>query len=302
MQKLTCTLALLATLVYGTANAKKHETGNPLEKKIKAVIDTNHAHIGVGVYGIESHDTLLMNDGHRYPMQSTYKVPLAMYVLHLVEQGKLSLDKQYAVNTNILNENTWSPLVKEFPKQTVILSLQEIMGYCVSQSDNNACDILFSLVGGPEPVNDYVHSLGIGEMTIRATEADMTLGWGVQFVNWCEPNAMLQLLRKLYNGSTLNKADNDLLLGMMTDSKNPDRIALGLPKGTKLAHKTGTSAADPYGVYGAINDVGIVTLPDGHHVLLAVFLSEFKGSESRGEELIGKISKCVWDSYTEGKR
>ena len=45
--------------------------------------------------------------------------------------------------------NTWSPLREKYGQGNVSVSLAEILSYTVSLSDNNCCDILFRLVGGP---------------------------------------------------------------------------------------------------------------------------------------------------------
>jgi beta-lactamase class A len=76
-------------------------------------------------------------------MQSTFKFPLALYILHLVDEHKLALDKSYPINTAILDTDTWSPIVKEHPLQKLSLTLQDLLMYSVSYSDNNACDLLF---------------------------------------------------------------------------------------------------------------------------------------------------------------
>ena len=46
-----------------------------------------------------------------------------------------------------------------------------------------------------------------------------------------------------------------------------------LPHGTGVAHKTGTSST-VNGVTAATNDVGLVTLLNGQHIAIAVFVSD----------------------------
>ena len=48
----------------------------------------------------------------------------------------------------------------------------------------------------------------------------------------------------------------------------------------------------------ATNDVGIVTLPNGKHLAIVVFASDYKGPRERGEYIIAVISKAIWDFYT----
>jgi CubicO group peptidase (beta-lactamase class C family) len=61
-------------------------------------------------------------------MQSVFKVPLALATLHLVEQGKLSLDHpvRFLASDRIL-PNTYSPLQDKYPEANVDIPLQELL-------------------------------------------------------------------------------------------------------------------------------------------------------------------------------
>jgi len=275
-----------------------HAQHNSLAGKIKEITDTFHGHIGVCVAGIDFSDKCTVGNGHHYPMQSTFKFPLALYILHLVDEHKLALDKTYPINTAILDTDTWSPIVKEHPLQKLSLTLQDLLMYSVSYSDNNACDLLFGIAGGTNPVDNFIHDAGFSTITIKATEAEMKIAWEVQYTNWCFPDAMNHLLRLFYHGHLISPGSHDLLLKLMTESKNPDRIMLGLPKGTKLAHKTGTSNTNNAGLTAATNDIGIITLPDGRHIAVTIYVSDYYGGVAHGEQMIGLIGKAIWQYYT----
>jgi len=266
--------------------------------RINDVIKEVHAHIGVGFMALDFNDSFTCNNEVHYPMQSVFKFPLAMAVLHRVDEGKLALTQSVHIPKAQLDPETWGPLVKAFPEQDIDITLENLIIYAVSHSDNNACDALFRLMGGTRPVNDYVHNLGVTDITILATEAEMHQTWAVQYTNWSKPTAMLQLLQLLFEGKVLSKSSNEFLLRAMTQSTNSDaRIKGLLPKGTVVAHKTGTSGSRGK-LVAATNDVGIITLPDGRHYGLAVFVSDYKGDVAKGEQAIAEISKLVWDYCT----
>ena len=63
-----------------------------------------------------------------------------------------------------------------------------------------------------------------------------------------------------------------------------------LPEGTVVAHKTGT-------VGGTLNDVGIVTLPDGRRVVVAVFITRSSAPYDVRERVIAEIARSVCDYY-----
>ncbi|WP_243147428.1 serine hydrolase [Scytonema sp. UIC 10036] len=77
---------------------------------------------------------------------------------------------------------------------------------------------------------------------------------------------------------------------MIETSTGPNRIKGLLPKGTVVAHKTGTSAT-VNGVTAATNDVGLVTLPNGQHLAIAVFVSDSQATDAIREEVIAIIGE-----------
>ena len=80
-----------------------------------------------------------------------------------------------------------------------------------------------------------------------------------------------------------------------------NRLKALLPPGTIIAHKTGTSNTVD-GVTAATNDIGIITLPDGRHLAIAVFVSDSKTDESGREGAIAKIARAIWNDMTAGSQ
>jgi beta-lactamase class A len=270
-----------------------------LTADITRLIDSAHAKVGIAVLGLDFQDSFFSNGKEHFPMQSVFKFPLAMYVLHQVDNNKLSLAKVVHIPRQKLDPDTWSPMLKDFPSGDVDMTLSELLRYAVSKSDNNAADILFGLAGGTVNVNKYIHSLGVSNIAVSATEAQMKKAWSVQYTNWCAPQAMAHLLKLFYDRKTLKAESNDLLMGLMLKSENsPNRIKGLLPPAAVVAHKTGTSNTNAAGLTAASNDVGIVTLPGGRHIALVVFVSDYKGGAVTGEKIIARISKLVWDYYS----
>jgi beta-lactamase class A len=68
-----------------------------------------------------------------------------------------------------------------------------------------------------------------------------------------------------------------------------------LPEGTIVAHKTGTGDSDKM-IY-ALNDVGIITLPDGTHLSIAVFVKHSTESYEATEQIIAEIAKEIYNSF-----
>ena len=267
--------------------------------KIQHIIERSQGNVGLAVKGLEDNDSITFNGNVKFPMQSVFKLPLALAVLHMVDEGKLSLDQKIFVRKDELLTNTWSPLKEKYSNGNVHVTLDEILFNTVSLSDNNGCDILFRLLGGPEIVDQYIHSLGITDISIVATEEEMHKEWDVQFSNWSSPAAMNQLLSLFFHDKILSRKNKEYLWNIMVKtSTGSKRIKGSLPEGTIVAHKTGSSGTNSTGITAATNDVGIVTLPNGNHFAIVVFVANSSADEKTREGIIAEIAKAVWDVYS----
>jgi beta-lactamase class A len=180
-------------------------------------------------------------------------------------------------------------------------------GYCQCQrpircrrtsiSEKLSTDALLRLIGGPKVVTQYLQSLGVNDMIVANPEKEIQQDNAVQYRNYATPDAAIILLRKFHEGQGLSKSSQALLLRWMTEgSTGKKRIKGLLPKGTVVAHKTGTSKTVD-GMAGATNDVGLVTLPNGNHLAIAVFVSDSKADLATREAAIAKVSKVAWDEW-----
>jgi beta-lactamase class A/beta-lactamase class A VEB len=76
------------------------------------------------------------------------------------------------------------------------------------------------------------------------------------------------------------------------------RLRGSLPKETIVAHKTGSSGTNKEGLTAAVNDIGIVFLPNGQHFFISVFVTESKENADTNEKIIADISKEAWNYFT----
>jgi beta-lactamase class A len=268
-----------------------------LQADIEKWVQTINGEIGVGIKNIEEGSVITVHGRDHFPMQSVYKFHLALAILKQVDQGKLSVDQRILIRKEDLLPKTHSPIRDKYPDGNIELSLKEILAYTVSQSDNIGCDILFKLVGGPKKVEAFIHDLGIKDVAIGNTEKEMHKAWDLQFKNWTTPESMVQLLDLFYKRKILKKSTHDLLVDIMvktTTGKN--RIKGLLPEGTVVAHKTGMGGDNE--VITAINDVGVITLPNGRHIAISIFISNTKESAEKLESVMAKISKAAFDYYS----
>jgi beta-lactamase class A len=269
-----------------------------LRAQIEQISHAAQGRVGVTATVLETGETVTLNGDQQFPMQSVYKFPIGMAVLAQVDQGKLSLDQRVRVEaSDFVLDFQHSPIRDEYP-QGVELSLAELLEYMVTESDGTACDVLLKLVGGPDVVTQYLLNLGVDGVVVANTEKEIGQDNAVQYRNYATPDAAVTLLRTLHEGQGLSESSQALLLRLMIETPTgPQRIKGLLPDGTVVAHKTGTSGTVD-GVTAATNDVGLVTLPNGQHLAIAVFVSDSTANDTIREEVIAKVTRAAWDEWS----
>ena len=266
-----------------------------LRSKIEELSKPANGTVGIAIENLETGDTLSFNGSEHAVMQSVFKFPIALTILNQEDKGLLTWDEPLHVSKEILSDTlTWSPLRDKLKGRDTDISVDELLHFMVSQSDNIACDVLLEELGGPKTVNDYMHNLGIKGIAIVATEKQMHSGWDVQYQNWCEPKEMTHLLELFYKGKVLNVSRDCLVKIMEETTTCPKRLKGLLPEGTVVARKSGTSWTKD-GVTAATNDVGIITLPNGQHLIISAFVSDAKASDTTRDAVIARIARAAYD-------
>ena len=257
--------------------------------------------LGAAVRLVETGETVVWNGDGRFPMQSVYKAPIGMAVLHEVDAGRLSLDAPIRVEAaDLVPSGMHSPLRDAHPKGGVV-PLRELLRLSVEESDGTASDVLLRLVGGKAKAQGYLSSLGVEGIRIETTEGEMGRDYQAQYRSWATPGSAVDWLAALQQGKDLSPKSRALLLGWMTATKTfPTRLKGRLPAGTEVAHKTGSSGSRE-GVSAATNDIGIITLPDGRHLAVAVFLRDSKADDAARNAAIAKVARAAWDKATAKK-
>lgn len=253
--------------------------------------------LGVGAALLEGGETFVNGDA-RHPMQSVYKLPIAMAVLRQVDRGILRLDQEVEITpADMVRESQHSPIRDAHPAGTR-MPLREVLRFNTAESDGTACDVLLRLAGGPANVDAFLGEIGVRGLRVANTEKEIGSDRRVQYENWMTAAGGLALLRAVHGREVLSDSSRTLLLRHMVETPTGmRRLRGGLPEGTVVAHKTGSSGSRE-GVAAATNDIGIVTLPDGRHLALAVLLTDSRLDEAGRERVIAGVARAAWDAWT----
>jgi beta-lactamase class A len=281
-----------------TQSAKKGEgRSRELEAQLAQIAAEAKGHVGVAARVLETGEEVGLNAREHFPMQSVYKLPIAMAVLRRVDRGVLKLDQSVRVEkSDFVREGQYSPIRDKNPKGASI-TVAELLRYAVSESDGTASDVLMNLAGGAQAVGAFLKEIKVGEINVVNSEKEIGRDWQTQYENWATPVAAVELLAAVNERRGLSQESQSLLWKLLVDSiRGEKRLKGQLPAGAFVAHKTGTGGTRG-GVNSATNDIGIVTLPNGRHAAIAVFVSDSPTDEATREAVIAKVARAVWDKW-----
>ena len=254
--------------------------------------------IGVSAKVVETRQGFSFHGTRHFPMQSVYKLPIAMAVLQSVEDGKLKLELVVQVREeDLIPPAGGSPLRDKHPKGGEF-TLEDLLRRAIVESDGTASDVLLRVMGGTRQVRRYLKEAGIRGIHVEHTEAQLIDDNHAQYVDHAEPDGMVDLLARLQEGKFLNAEHRKLLLGWMEETRTgKDRIRAGLPPETVVADKTGSSGMTQ-GNAPATNDVGLITMPNGQHIAIAIFLSDAKVGTAARNAAIAHVAHEIWECWS----
>ena len=210
-----------------------------------------------------------VNQNERFTMHSVMKFPQALYVADYLSRKGLALDDTIVVDKAELMQDTWTPMLKRFEGKKTF-SYAQLLELSLGQSDNNACELLFRHCGKPKAVEKYMRKLGFCDIHVRMTEEQMHKNPAKASENSSTPAEMVRLFEWFYHHRDDNQYLAFIWKSMADCSTGLKRIPAAIPVDARIVHKTGTGFPLPEGVQD-MNDAGIILMPDGSHVIIAVF-------------------------------
>ena len=292
---------LLHTLFLLCACLPVQAQTTALQRQIQDLIRDADATVGVAVL-TSGGESFAVNDTIGFAMLSTFKFPLAMAVLHQLDERGTPLDTALLITKADLLPDTYSPLRDSCPEGNFRLPVRRLIEYAITLSDNNACDILLRFIGGPAALQQYIRSIGIPGIAIAADEALMHRSPENVYLNHARPSSAALLIDRFLQGNLLSPAHQQFLKNtMIATSTGTDKLRGMLPSSAVVGHKTGSSDRI-HGMKIADNDIGFVLLPDGTHYSITVFVMNSRKSDTANAALIARISKLVYDHYSPATR
>lgn len=315
------------------ASGVAHEDTRSLQSVCERAEQEGQGHLGIAALHVESGERFAFHGDDRFPMQSVFKLPLAIELLARVDAGDVRLDEEVTIRPSDLRPGPGGALADELPNGGTrpMLALLERM---VMASDNTAADLLLERVGGARKVTDRLRAFGIEGVDVSRSEAELwfdftgvtqrppretwTLAKLEQVTNTppavrsralaiyladprdtAKPSAMVDLLLRVHQRKVLSPENGERLVSILERTTTGKKRLRGLlPPETVVAHKTGMSDTTD-GVTAATNDVGIITLPgQAGHLVIAAFLSNSKADDDTRDRAIATVSRALVDHFS----
>lgn len=222
----------------------------------------------------------------RFPMCSTFKLPLVAAVLQRVDAERESLDRVVRYDASALLE--YAPVTRDHVQRGG-MTVEGLCEASVSLSDNTAANLLLDTLGGPPALTSFFRSLGDAVSRLDRTEPLLNTALPGDERDTTTPAAMLGLVVEiLVSSRALSATSQKRLLGWLEQSPTGrSRLRAGLPGGWRAGDKTGT------GENGATNDVVIAWPPAGGPLVIAAYSIGSPQSPEQRSETLAEVARIV---------
>ncbi|MCM1078458.1 MAG: class A beta-lactamase [Bacteroidales bacterium] len=273
-----------------------HGQRREIQQRLDSLANAANAKVGIAIV---TGDSVIaeVNGDVPFPLSSVFKFPLAMAVLDSLQKAC----KPASMTTEILRSeilhDTWSPMRNKYPSGDISLPVGELIDFAMTQSDNNAADILLSRFGGCETVNRFLHTAGCdtARLHVHATEAEMHADPKKAYRNLGTPVECARLALHLVDRPLLKGWNRRWLIRLMTEcATGTERLPKHLKdKVFMLGHKTGTGFEDNKGRITGVNDMGFIIPFNGNPIGIAVYVTDAAMPLQEAEHIIAEAGRIL---------
>jgi len=142
-----------------------------LKAQIENTIPHARGQVGVAIKHLESGTEVLVNADSRYPMASTFKLPLLVELYYEKAAGRISLDDRIEVMPGDMHVGS-GVIIALFDPPGVQLSIRNLINMMMRVSDNSAADMQAQRrCTRPRQAARQIQPPGQGEVGDRAPDA-----------------------------------------------------------------------------------------------------------------------------------
>jgi beta-lactamase class A len=289
-------------------------SGAAVATEVERLAEATGGIVGVSATQLATGRHIGYRERELFPTASVIKLPLLVTLHEDALSGRIDLTQRvsYRGETRVAGSG-----VLQYLDEGLNPTLRDLSVLMMSVSDNTATDLLFDRVGR-ERIERTMEKLGLSsirapfdirEMLMELVDMDHTQPGGYdelrrllrlsagsggrsmipEQADRSTPADMCRLLELIEGRAILDARACDAIVELMKRIQSGTRIPGLLPKGTVVAHKTGS--------YRRLrNDVGIVYAPNGPYVI-ALFARELPRDNIEDDEALARISLAVFEEF-----
>ncbi len=291
--------------------------------------------VGIAVTDVARGWTASVAGDETFPQQSVSKLWVALAVMQAVDKGQLQLEQSVLMLPQDRSV-FYQPLASRIRGPNGLsITLADLLRHALIESDNAANDRLIRELGGAAVVTRTIAEKRLAGLAVGGTERDVQtrtagLTWRPEYgQTWifkqaraelpdatrdqalatylanppdgATPNGIVTALSALKRGELLSAPSTDFMLELMGEARTGQlRLRAGLQPGWSLAHKTGTGP-DWRGASVGINDVGLLTAPDGRTYAVAVMVRQTRQGPAARHRLMQSVAHAVEAHWQAGE-
>ncbi|MDQ0464935.1 beta-lactamase class A [Caulobacter ginsengisoli] len=304
-----------------------------LQARLAEIVEAYGEPVGIAVSDVSAGWVAQVNGDQPFPQQSVSKTWVAIAVMDAVDAGRVRLEDTVML-TEADRSVFFQPVSANITPEGYPIKIKDLLRRALVTSDNAANDKLMRLVGGADAVREVIERKGLEGITVGAEERHLQariagMVWKDSYgdgsfnqvrarlkpeirdiamaaylnnpLDGATPVGIVRALSGLKLGQLLSPASSQVILEDMADARTgPRRLRGGLPAGWHIAHKTGTGQ-DWRGASVGINDIALITAPDGHVYSVAVMIRRTRQPVPSRLEMMQSVTRAVVNTWATAK-
>jgi len=250
----------------------------------------------LGVFALDTGTgrTLAWRSEERFPFCSSFKAPLAAFVLSKVDRGELWLDQ--LVPYTAADLMAYGATVTRQHLADGAMTLEALCAAAVEYSDNTAANLLLRETGGPAALTAWMRTTGDLAFQLSYNEPKLNLSRLGDVSDTTTPRAMASSFQRFALGNVLSPASRAKFTGwLVATTTGGQRLRAGLPAGWRVGDKTGTWND---GWFSTI-DIALVWPQARAPWIIAGFVTD-QASTAAGETALAQVGALVSEAFTHG--
>lgn len=255
---------------------EKEQVDTRLKAEVNRILEQTEDRFGIYIKNFKNGQFYAENEKEVFEPASLYKVWVMGTVFEKVKNGEFNWNDPIIADVPLLNKR-FGFTTDEAELKTGVLNftVKSAVEQMITISHNYAAYALIEKTGR-DNIETFLSRNGLGSSSI-GNDTDLKT----------TAEDLGKLFEKIYKGEVIDPEYSQKMIEVMLKQKRNDRIPKFLPKGTKVAHKTGELS-------NIRHDGGIVYSPNGDFVI--VVLVETK-NVTLASDSIAKISEAVYEYF-----